>query len=131
MTQYIIFAAIFLILESIHDAFVIEGRKKFNIEYDKWWHKVDVLVKSWMVIGILYFWGVPAIWAGVLYFCLFFCARAWLFNLSLNVVRYLLGAEIALFHLGKTGIEGWFVKHKVSWLYWLSALVLTIILIVI
>ena len=130
MTQFIIFTAVFLIFESIHDALVIEGRKKFNVSYDKWWHKVDVLVKSWMLIGIFYFWGVPFL-TGVLYFCLFFCARAWLFNLSLNLVRYLLGAEIPVFHLGKSGIEGWFTKRKIGWLYWLSAVVLTIILIVI
>ena len=130
MTQYLIFIIVLLLLEGLHDGFEIEARKMTNVSYDRWWHRMDVIVWMWVIAGLLWFWVVP-FWTAVVMFCLFFAMRAFLFNLALNIVRELLGADIPLFHLGKTGIEGWFVKHKVSWSYWLSALVLTIILIVI
>ena len=130
MTQYLIFAGLFLILHGLHDAFVIEGRKVINSGFDGWWHGVQVIKEMLMILFIILIWGLP-LWIGVQYFVLYFVMRAWLFNLSLNCFRIVLGSDIPLFHLGKSGIEGWFVKHKVSWLYWLSALVLTIILIVI
>ena len=130
MTQYIIFASLFLILHGLHDAFVIEGRKVINSGFDRWWHGVQVVKEMLMVFFIIWIWALP-LWIGVQYFLLYFAMRAWVFNLSLNCFRIVLGSDIPVFHLGKSGIEGWFVKHKVSWLYWLSALVLTIILIII
>lgn len=131
MTQYLIFIIVLLLLEGLHDAFEIEARKLSNVSYDRWWHRIDVVVWFWVIGAILWFWGIPFFWTGAICMALFFSMRAFLFNLALNIVRELLGADIPVFHLGKTGIEGWFVKHKVSWAYWLLALVLTIVLILI
>jgi len=116
---------IILIIKALKHAYFIEGRKRVNYFYDRMWHIVDVVLSSTVIISLGFIYC--AAWEEIVFLWFMFHAlQSVVFNLSLNLFRNLMGADIGLFHLGTAGIEGWFTKRKIGYLYWIFAVILNI-----
>ena len=122
--QFTIFLAIYFMADALHDKYVIEGRKVIDYQKDRIWHLIDSLIKGGVGAYVLYLMGLRNIFTFALFITYLMFFRALWFNFWLNVFRI----NIGIWHLGKAGIEGWFVKRNLGYLYWILAFVGTVVL---
>lgn len=134
---YLAYLSILFFVDAVHDSNIFKSRLKIDDQRaESGWHLWDSLEKGFsaitvfILLHIIYFgfyidrYFIISLTYGVLFFLSF---RAFYFNIMLNIVRKLFYDEkIKIFHLSNNGLEGYFKKNRIGYIYWICIITISI-----